>query len=253
VSQPPVGPPYGQDPNQGPGQYPGQPPYPGQQAAGQQYGQQPGGYPPPGQQYGGSSSGDQQYGGQQYPYGGQPAQPSYGGGSGSGAFPDPGAGTGTGTGTAPKEVETSFKLWLAYIAVSLIGSIITFLSIGGVIDAQLRAQGLNPADLPPGTAEALQTGLIVGAVLGLILLAAIVAVVFQMRKGRNWARIVLAVLGGIAVLGLVIGLVNSGATLALGGLGVVSVLLSVVQLLLLIAAILFMFRGAANPYFAGRR
>lgn len=259
MSQPPVGPPYGQDPNQGPGQYPGQPPYPGQQGPGQQYGQQPGGYPPPGQPYGGQPSGGQQYGGQQYggqqyPYGGQSAQPAYGSGSvsgsGSGGFPGPGTGT---AGAPPKEVETSFKLWLAVVALGLIGAILSFLSLDAITEAALRQSGLDASSLPPEFATASRVGAIVGAVIGLVILVLQVLVIFQMRKGRNWARILLAVLGGLSVLFGLIGLFSAGTTLSIGALGVISVLLSVVQLLLLIGAILFMFRGAANPYFAGRR
>lgn len=247
MSQPPAGPSYGQDPNQGPGQYPGQ--YPGQQGPGQQYGQspysgQPGGYPPPGQPYGNQPQGG-------YPYGGQPAQPAYGsGGSASGGYPAPGAGGG---GKAPKEVETSFKLWLAAIAVSLIGSIIAFLSLDAITDAALGQSGLDPAALTPDVTAAARVGAIIGAVIGLLILALQVAVVFQMRKGRNWARILLAVLGGLSVLFGLLGLFSAGTTLSIGALGLLSLLLSIVQMALIVAAILFMFRGAANPYFGARR
>jgi hypothetical protein len=246
VSQPPAGPSYGQDPNQGPGQYPGQ--YPGQQGPGQQYGQPPysgqsGGYPPPGQPYG-----NQPQGGQAYPYGGQPA---YGGGSASGGFPAPGAGGGRGT--APKEVETSFRLWLAAIAVSLIGSIIAFLSLDAITNAALGQSGLDSSALTPEVTAAARVGAVIGAVIGLLILALQVAVVFQMRKGRNWARILLAVLGGLSVLFGLLGLFSAGTTLSIGALGVISLLLSAVQIILIVGAILFMFRGAANPYFGSRR
>lgn len=90
-------------------------------------------------------------------------------------------------------------------------------------------------------------------VIGLVLLALVVATVFQMRKGRNWARIVLAVLGGLSALSLLLGFANAGSLLGLGGLGVLSVLISVVQLVLLLGAILLMFRGGANAYFAAGR
>lgn len=248
MSQPPAGPSYGQDPNQGPGQYPGQ--YPGQQGPGQQYGQspysgQPGGYPPPGQPYGNQPQGG-------YPYGGQPAQPAYGsGGSASGGYPAPGAGGGRGT--APKEVETSFRLWLAAIAVGLIGSIIGFLSLDAIIDAALSQPGLDPATLTPEVRGAARVGAVIGAVIGLLLLALLVAAVFQMRKGRNWARILLAVLGGLSVLSGLLGLFSAGTTLSIGALGVLSLVLSVVQMLLIIGAIVFMFRGAAKPWFSSAR
>jgi hypothetical protein len=271
MSQPPSGPPYPGQPYQGPGQQgPGE--YPGQQGRG------PGGpYPPPGQggyggpgpypgqqggpppqygQQGGQYGG--QYGGQQggpqggSPYGEQPygGQQQYGGDQGSPYGTGP---TTAAAGTEPKEVRTSFLLWLAYLGLGLIGAIIAFVSLESVINSSLERSGVDPAGLPPGTLDAARTGAVVGVVIGLVLLALVVAAVFQMRKGRNWARIVLTILGGLSALSLILGFLSIGTTLALGGLGVLSVLLSVVQFVLLVGAIVFMYRGAAQPYFAAGR
>lgn len=271
MSQPPSGPPYPGQPypgqgQQGPGEYPGQQgrgpggpypppgqggyggpgPYPGQQGGPPpQYGQQGGQY---GGQQGGSPYGEQPYGGQQQ-YGGEKG-PSHG---------DQGSPYGTGptgaaaTGAEPKEVRTSFLLWLAYLGLGLIGSILAFVSLESVINSTLAQSGVDPAALPPGTLAAARTGALVGVVIGLVLLALVVGAVFQMRKGRNWARIVLTVLGGLSALSLILGFFSLGTTLSLGGLGVLSVLLSVVQFVLLVGAILFMYRGAAQPYFAAGR
>ena len=276
MSQPPSGPPYPGQPypgqgQQGPGEYPGQQgrgpggpypppgqggyggpgPYPGQQG-GQppQYGQQGG-------QYGGQQGGQQggQYGGQQggSPYGEQPygGQQQYGGDQGSpyGTGPTKAATAGA----EPKEVRTSFLLWLAYLGLGLIGSIIAFASLESVINSTLARSGVDASSLPPGTLEATRAGALVGVVIGLVLLALVVGAVFQMRKGRNWARIVLTILGGLSALSLILGFLSIGTTLSLGGLGVLSVLLSVLQFVLLIGAIVFMYRGAAQPYFAAGR
>lgn len=64
-----------------------------------------------------------------------------------------------------------------------------------------------------------------------------------MRKGRNWARIVLAVIGGLGVLSGFYSLTTeSGGQLAL----------TVVSLIVVIGAIVTMFLPGANPWFRPR-
>jgi hypothetical protein len=79
-----------------------------------------------------------------------------------------------------------------------------------------------------------------------------------MRAGRNWARILTAVAG--CVLGLLLLLAVVGfATLiprlgelpgATAGLLIVTMLLLVIVLAMIVAAMVLMFRPAANGYFA---
>lgn len=269
MSQPPSGPPYpGQ---QGPGQpYPGQQgPYPGQQGPGQPYpgqqgpGQQgrgPGGaYPPPGQ--GGGYGGPGPYPGQQDPqqqqYGGQ--QPGrYGPDQGSpySAGPDPAAAKGS----EPKEVRTSFLLWMAYLALGVIGLVLNFVAQDAILDAGIRigleGTGLTEADLPPGTLDQAREEAVAGvlpqAIGNIVVIVVIAAAAFFMRQGRNWARIVLTVFGAISVLFGLIALVAAGLLLSAGAFGVMIVLALVLQVVLVIAAVVFMYRGGAKPYFTAR-
>ncbi len=74
-----------------------------------------------------------------------------------------------------------------------------------------------------------------------------------MRKGRNWARIVLTVVGVLALLAGVFLLVGAGLLFSIGALGVVTVLLSAIQIGLAIAAMVFMYRPDAKAYFAAMR
>ncbi|MBW0009328.1 MAG: hypothetical protein JO063_04270, partial [Pseudonocardiales bacterium] len=90
--------------------------------------------------------------------------------------------------------------------------------------------------------SATTAGFIIGSVLGLLVVAAELVFVFLMRGGRNWARIVLAVLGGLGVL---LGLIG----LAIGGGSITGPL----PLLLLIGAIVTMFLPPANAWFQPRR
>ncbi|MBC6446495.1 hypothetical protein [Actinokineospora xionganensis] len=144
----------------------------------------------------------------------------------------------------PKPVDTSFMLWIANAALGLLGFLIT-VSVGReatrtqIID-QLRAQGETFTESQVDslvTAGIIFAGVIAAVFFGLYLLFA-----FKMRAGRNWARITLAVLGG---LGLIFGLIG----LAQGTGGAVSMILSVLQIALIAGAIYFMYTKEASAYF----
>ena len=150
----------------------------------------------------------------------------------------------------PAEVRTAFLLWLVDLALGVVGAVITFLSIDALITAGVEAAGLGTGDLPAGVLEGARAGAIGGVVVGLVLLALVAAAVFAMRNGRNWARILLTVLGVLSLLSGVYSLVSAGQMLSLGVLGIVSVVLTAIQVVLIAAAIWFMFRPAAAAYFA---
>ncbi|MBV9729768.1 MAG: hypothetical protein JO309_10285 [Pseudonocardiales bacterium] len=143
-------------------------------------------------------------------------------------------------GSRPKEVEISFWLWIATFVLGVVGSIIAYNQVRAeTID---RALAQNPA-VDQSTVESVTTAaFVIGIVVGLLVVAAELVFMFLMRGGRNWARIVLAVLGGVGVLfglmGLAIGM-GSG--------------IGVLQLLLLIGAIVTMFLPASNAWFQPRR
>lgn len=145
--------------------------------------------------------------------------------------------------TPPKEVEISFWLWIATLVLAVIGAVTAYSQIN-----QIRANAIdqaltqNPAADRSVIERTLTIGLDVAVVVGLLFVIAKFIFVFFMRGGRNWARIVLAVLGGLAVLFGLIGL-------AIGGGSVTGLL----QLLLLIGAIVTMFLPPANAWFQPRR
>jgi hypothetical protein len=142
----------------------------------------------------------------------------------------------------PKEVEISFGLWIATLVLGLIGVALSYSQI-----KQVQAQMINQmvAQNPPINQSMIErtasTALVFGIVLWLLVVAAMFAFVFLMRAGRNWARIVLAVLGGLYVLFSLIGVAVAGS---LAGL---------FPLLLLVGAIATMFLPAANAWFTPRR
>jgi len=136
------------------------------------------------------------------------------------------------------------------IVIGVVGALLTFLLFDDIL-------ALSGTELPPElTAEQAQAAVAIGAIVAivfsLVLLGLVLLFIFKMRAGRNWARIVLTVLGGIT---LALGLLSIGNTLALFDLGIVgalSALLSLAQLVIIAAAIYYMFRPAASIYFARR-
>lgn len=143
----------------------------------------------------------------------------------------------------PKPVDTSFMLWMANAALGLIGFLVT-ISIGRdatrqqIVD-QLRAQGETFSESQVDslvTAGIVFAGVVAAVFFGLYLLFA-----FKMRAGRNWARITLAVLGGLALVLSLIGLTSGGNAL--------NMILTLLQIALIGGAIYFMYTKEASQYF----
>jgi hypothetical protein len=141
-------------------------------------------------------------------------------------------------------VEISFWIWIVNLAFGGISILVALTQID-----RLRSETINSAvagnpTLDRSVIESAATGVLVGTiVVGLLCVAVGFVFVFLMRGGRNWARITLAVLGGLIVLLRLFGLtITTGPVLAI----------SVVQILLLMAAIVTMFGRAANAWFRPR-
>lgn len=206
--QPPSAPQYGQTPPSAPqyGQAPSAPPY-GQQAP--QYGQNPPQYNQQPPQYG------------QSPYAQFPSDQ-----------PQPAAGT---AGAPPKLVNTAFWLIVAAGAVW----VLSLLMAMGMIDSpEMRSQfeeqmAGSGADIRYEDLRGFLVGSIVAfAVIGAGLYA---LVAFNVRKGKNWARILGTVFAALSLLSLF--------PLSLGTLAV----------LLGIAGIVMLYLPATSPYFAKRQ
>ena len=221
----------------------------GQGQSGQDYGQQGQGYQQGGQQYG---QGGQDYGqgGQQYGQGGQ--QP-YAGGPGDGGFGNAPSysnapaysneGFGTPPGghanlTAPQEVIRATWLMIASVVLGVLGAILTFTS-GEAIKDSIR-QG-NPSLTAAEVDSAYSLAVGTAVVFGLIFAVLYLLLAWQVRKGKNWARIVTWVLAGLSLLGGLLGLFGNGTGL--------EKVLDVVQLLIAAGIIFFLTRKPANEYF----
>jgi hypothetical protein len=138
----------------------------------------------------------------------------------------------------PREVQASFLLWLTAVAAGVIETIIRVISS---LDGDLDSSGL---------------------LIRVIVYAVAVYVIAQMRLGKNWARLTLAVLlGGIGTLSLVIDPIS---WLARGNslrevftqadlMFVIIAPVRAVHLAAVVAAMVLMFLPAANDYFRAAR
>lgn len=146
-------------------------------------------------------------------------------------------------GSVPKDVSRAFMLWLAAVAAGVFETILTIIeSVSG--------------QLALGTG-----GVVVGVSMRLLIFAVVVYVASRMLRGRNWARFVLALgLGVLGTLSIVIGPVSwlvEGHSIGefLAGTDLMLLLFAssrVVHLVTVFAALVLMFRPAANDYFRRR-
>jgi hypothetical protein len=144
----------------------------------------------------------------------------------------------------PKEVQASFLLWLTAVA-------------AGVLETIIRViESLSVGSSSGGEAD------VTGVAIRMIVYIVVVYIIAQMRLGKRWARLTLAVLlGVIGTLSLVIDPISWLA----GGNSLREVFteadllfifiapIRAVHLVAVIAALVFMFLPAANTYFRATR
>jgi len=210
----PSAPQYGQ-------QSPPSAPQYGQQPSALQYGQQS---PPPAPQYGQQAS----------PYGQAPAAPQYGQDTN---WPS----QQPGPTTVPPMVNYAFWMIIAAGVLSAISSLLLATTgADAFINAMNQQAAQQGTDLPAGSMEGMRGVISVSAIVGAVISLGLYALVaFNVRKGKNWARILGTVFAAISVLGLT-SLFQFGATYGV---------LQLVVILLGVAAIVMLYLPASAPYF----
>lgn len=133
-------------------------------------------------------------------------------------------------------------LWIASLVVGAVGIVTSFGSIGPQVRAELNAQLATNPDLgsvDPETLVRVATyAVVVVSVLGIALR---IFLLVKLAAGRRWARTVLTVLGALSVVAAVVGVRSSSP---------IDAALSVVNALLIAAAIVYMFSDGAKSFFA---
>ncbi|WP_147263020.1 hypothetical protein [Geodermatophilus sp. TF02-6] len=161
-----------------------------------------------------------------------PAQPPYGYGYG----PAPSApGYAPPAPPRPDAVRFGVGAFVANLVLGLVGSVVTFSSIDGLIDAELAQSGVTVSQ------DAIRAVLIVSAVIGLFFVALEALFIWFAWNGRNWARIVLFVLGAFTILGGLSALTQPSTGFMTA--------LSVCQMLLVIVGIVLLTRPPSNEWY----
>lgn len=160
-------------------------------------------------------------------------------------YPNEGAAGTPPAAAAPSDVRTSHVLWLVFAGVWAVLTLLAFLSLDQLV-ASVAAQSPPQPELDAEQFEALLSGTFITIFVMLLVVAGLVVLfAMKMRAGRNWARIVLTVIGGFGVLFALLNLVGAGVA----GAGWFGLLVNLVQLVGIGAAIFLMYRPAANAYF----
>jgi len=137
----------------------------------------------------------------------------------------------------PQRVNTAFWLYIAAAALSLIALIVSLSTVDTLrasVEERLQQQG---TEVSGATIDAaVGAGVTASVVFGLLYLAAYVLFAFFVRRGANWARIVLLVVTALSLIEVFSGY----------GLGAVRVALGIV-------ATVLVFTGTANEYFRSRK
>ncbi|MEY9951005.1 hypothetical protein [Leifsonia sp. EB34] len=134
--------------------------------------------------------------------------------------------------TAPKQVNTAFWLYIACAVLSLVGMIIVLASMGSMT-TRLQQSG----QVSGGTASAaVGIGVTLNVIFGILFIAAYVLFAVFMRRGANWARIVLLIVTVLSLPGI------------LGGYGI-----GALQVVLGVIATILVFIKPASEYFRSGR
>ncbi len=135
----------------------------------------------------------------------------------------------------PPAIKTSVTIIWAVVALSVVSTILTFLYLDDFVEAA-------GTDLTGTEQDAARTGAIIGAVIGLLIFGVLwVVLAIFLRKGANWARIVLTVL---AVLGLALGVFG----LVSGGQPVIFLILGLITMALYVALLYFLWQKESTAY-----
>jgi hypothetical protein len=143
-----------------------------------------------------------------------------------------------GSAEQPLTVRAGIGAFVVNFVLGLVGALVAFVDI----DDLVRQASLETTD-PDITEEVLRTAILVFAVIGLVLVVLHALFIWWAWRGRNWARITLWVLGGLALL--------SGFGTLGGGTGATDFLsaLSVFQLLALVAGIVLLALKPSNDWY----
>jgi hypothetical protein len=129
----------------------------------------------------------------------------------------------------PKEVNWASALMIITALVGLITAIVQLADRTGFINAIRNA---NTSYTDAQINSAYNVARAIAIVVGIVFTALYVLLALQVRRGRNWARIVTTVLLGLGIVGGLSGLAGAGPGTT-KGLGIISLLVDIAIVVLL--------------------
>jgi hypothetical protein len=168
-----------------------------------------------------------------------PAAPGHGGAQWGGPAPRPVE--------RPVTVRAGIGAFMASLILGVIGVIIRFTDIDTLVD-QALAQTVQ-AGQEQLSRDVARSLVIIVAVISLVFIGLEAMFIWFAWNGRNWARIVLWVIGGFGVLSLLFVLGGSAATSSTGFLDA----LSIIQSLLVLAGVILLALAPSNEWYRYRR
>lgn len=134
------------------------------------------------------------------------------------------------------------------MVLGLISTLLSLALVPAVIDDVLAHTALPPEPSAEQVRWGLQVFATLMAFIQLGAFAVMLALAFVLRAGRGWARVALMIVGGLYVWFTLGFYGNVGQTAHLGTLGVVSGAATILQLVVIAAAIVFQFRPAVGEH-----
>lgn len=126
----------------------------------------------------------------------------------------------------PPSVRTAVTLVWAIVGVSVVNALLTFAFVDDIVAATVEAAGAG--DL---SEEAIRASIIVSGLFALIVFGVLwVVLAIFLRRGANWARIVLTVLAGIGVVFGLLGLATGGQPALFMATGLITLVLQIALL-----------------------
>lgn len=144
-------------------------------------------------------------------------------------------------GERPPSVENAVRLMFVIAALSLIGIIVTLTTKD---DLRTRILAKNSGADQARLDSLVNTAIAIGIVIAIVILVLYLALAFQVRKGKNWARIVTWVFAGLGVLSGLLSLASNATSL--------SRVLNVAEALVDVAIIILLAQSASGRYFKPR-
>lgn len=139
----------------------------------------------------------------------------------------------------PKTITYSFALWMVVAALNVLNLIGAFVLDRAALEREVRAANTGVSE--EMIDQAVTVTVVTAFAIPIVFLAVFLVGAFQILKGRNWARVLLTVFGGLLIL---LSLLNAAVT---------SPLIGIIVALVIGAAIAFMYVADSAAFFKARK